>query len=960
MVLAITRAGKGQTYIEPMIDMWSREKDPSNMVINDPKGELYVKNYVALVTRGYHPINFNLINTLNTDIYNPLMLAADAAREGDSTKCSLYIDNIGEVFFPLDGGEDPVWPNAANNAFKRAAFGLIDFYLEEERELRVYARDTGMDPATMNQRLDEMWGHVTLYNCYQMFVQFTSKKMKNPASEFDAKMKAGDFDEATDEEVEAERTIAKKKGELWNGQSEADLLTVYFNATQQLPRNSIRTLVGNAHNALVAMAGAEKMLASVYGIAITGMSFFALPTISALTSGRASQNVDLAGLSFPRRLGARFAPDYLKRNDFIGQMAKWHAFSDPMFTQDLGKDFEHEEIIGRTGWARYNFKGIFPQDTAYARLDVVNPQTGMLLRQFFFRFTKSYQLTLDGRRYVTESVTGEKVVRDGVFVEMLPVREGGTADGEILLFKDGDTMFDLPFIDFSGAGQAEKSVGPTRAIISTTANYSEKPKAVFLITPPHLMKYAKLVLILVKQLVDVSFDQSYMTKADQKPLYRTRYMLDELGNLQSDGNGIAGFETMLSIGLGQGQEFTLILQTLQQLRDVYGESVDKIVQGNVANIIFLKSTDDSMIQTLSTMAGSTHRTHVSSKQLTQNLDKMVGGQAEGAVSFTYSTEEEPLIAYKDFAFIPPNNSIVLRAGDMPIWNRNETIMPMSWRLNKNSIKHPGHTYTLQTVPSLSSARHFDVRMNQPDFVKMLDKRLAQALQAEDAMEMYASIYDYKDIDIDRLDPDVWSDEIMDIIARRIASENGEDADGEQIMIDPEEYGLQTMSDEDVLVDANMAAELAKVEALQTDLTAMRYAEGRVCRGYLMNPDGTAKVKTLDKQIAEAYGRCLTEMQADAEHFSVGGEGDLRSADGRVTYIGAPRSQDYADARAVLDATRDSVSTVYGEDGLDPEDIVSVRVTAEFYAYLASLDSWKQLAGGEFDRAMAVAMDPDRD
>ena len=44
-------------------------------------------------------------------------MAAEAAREGDSTKCALYVENIADVFFPLDGGEDPVWPNAANNAF---------------------------------------------------------------------------------------------------------------------------------------------------------------------------------------------------------------------------------------------------------------------------------------------------------------------------------------------------------------------------------------------------------------------------------------------------------------------------------------------------------------------------------------------------------------------------------------------------------------------------------------------------------------------------------------------------------------------------------------------------------------------------------------------------------------------------------------------------------------------------
>lgn len=49
-------------------------------------------------------------------------------------------------------------------------------------------------------------------------------------------------------------------------------------------------------------------------------------------------------------------------------------------------------------------------------------------------------------------------------------------------------------------------------------------------------------------------------------------------------------EPMLRIGeikgtLGQEQQFTLILQTLQQLKDVYGDSVDKIVQGNTSNIV---------------------------------------------------------------------------------------------------------------------------------------------------------------------------------------------------------------------------------------------------------------------------------------------------------------------------------------------------------------------------------------
>lgn len=68
--MAITRAGKGQTIIEPTLDMWTRERNANNMVINDPKGELIVKFYVRGTVRGFQIVQFNLINAMKTDIYN--------------------------------------------------------------------------------------------------------------------------------------------------------------------------------------------------------------------------------------------------------------------------------------------------------------------------------------------------------------------------------------------------------------------------------------------------------------------------------------------------------------------------------------------------------------------------------------------------------------------------------------------------------------------------------------------------------------------------------------------------------------------------------------------------------------------------------------------------------------------------------------------------------------------------
>lgn len=209
--------------------------------------------------------------TLKAYLSVSLCLAADAAREGDFTKAALYVENIADVFFPLDGGDDPVWPNAANNAFKRAAYGLIDYYLEEEKELRQYAEKHHMDEKVLATKIDNMWGKVTLYNTYQLFVQLTSKKLKNPAVEFTKQAKAGKFDNLSDEEYQERLDEVEVQSKLWEDKPETDLLTLYFNATAEMPMNSMRRLVSNANNALRSMSGAEKMMSSVYGIAITAM-----------------------------------------------------------------------------------------------------------------------------------------------------------------------------------------------------------------------------------------------------------------------------------------------------------------------------------------------------------------------------------------------------------------------------------------------------------------------------------------------------------------------------------------------------------------------------------------------------------------------------------------------------------------------------------------------------------------
>lgn len=228
-----------------------------------------------------------------------------------------------------------------------------------------------------------------------------------------------------------------------------------------------------------------------------------------VTSGTPSQNADLPGLSFPRCFGVRFHSDYLKKYHLIGMQCRWSSYKDKDFTMDLGKDFYHEDMISREGWAKYYFKGKYDRDCAYVQLRIVNPQTGQYIHTYRFQFRKSYQTSLDARYYVTDPILGDKIVKNGVLIELQPRKQ---RDGKVI-YRRGKTTFKQLKIKSVLTGSHKKETVDTNAIIQTSVRYSEKPKMIFLVTPPHLMKYAKLILILVKQLVDLNFDKSYMTKS---------------------------------------------------------------------------------------------------------------------------------------------------------------------------------------------------------------------------------------------------------------------------------------------------------------------------------------------------------------------------------------------------------------------------------------------------------------
>lgn len=390
---------------------------------------------------------------------------------------------------------------------------------------------------------------------------------------------------------------------------------------------------------------------------------------------------------------------------------------------------------------------------------------------------------------------------------------------------------------------------------------------------------------------------------------------------------------------------------------MYGDDIDKIVQGNINNIIFLKSTDNDMIETLSKMSGITHKVYRDGKTVTTDVEKILL-PTEGKISYNMGAKERPLISYNDLAYLPERNSIIFRGGQNPIWNRNETILPMSWRLLQDNPKIPGRKFSFQTMPTMSSAKDFDVRKNQPDFVEMVYNRMNEAKEVDDAIENYKRIYNYTDYDIEQLDPDLYARDIMNMVnAEILKNKNIDDQYSE--LEDKMGQNEEANKLRDKSIENKEVTDVVESNAVEkADWEMNRYADGYLSRNDLVQFKTHQVNPQFETHIVESFIENFGFFQQDSQNFMQKGD-DFYSADGSVLYLkkmDEKKLKEYFNEKA-----KDPNSKVFAES-IDEEGIEGIRkdcditnnyiVTTHFYKFLVSLDSWKDIADGHFEETFS--------
>ena len=122
-------------------------------------------------------------------------------------------------------------------------------------------------------------------------------------------------------------------------------------------------------------------------------------------------------------------------------------------------------------------------------------------------------------------------------------------------------------------------------------------QALFFILPDQKTTYYPIVTLLVSQ----QYEQlvTYAKKCGNRLPHRVNYILDEFGNFAA----IDKFQTKMTVAGGYGVRWNLFIQDFNQLIDVYGQEVAKIIQGNCHYWIYLHSQDNSTNEEISKNMG---------------------------------------------------------------------------------------------------------------------------------------------------------------------------------------------------------------------------------------------------------------------------------------------------------------------------------------------------------------------
>ena len=136
LIIGTTRSGKGELFVFPAIDLYSRAEKKASLVVNDPKAELYGASKEILEARGYRVEVLNLISPMNSMSYNPLQLVIDAYEKKDYSTAQSLCKTLTHMLYYKPDVKDPFWQNSAMSLVNALILAVIEECFKEDNLIK--------------------------------------------------------------------------------------------------------------------------------------------------------------------------------------------------------------------------------------------------------------------------------------------------------------------------------------------------------------------------------------------------------------------------------------------------------------------------------------------------------------------------------------------------------------------------------------------------------------------------------------------------------------------------------------------------------------------------------------------------------------------------------------------------------------------------------------------------------
>lgn len=314
LIIGITRSGKGEMEVIPSIDVYSRAKNKTSLVVCDPKTELYKTSKKTLEKRGYQVYLLSLVDPEHSMGFNPLAQIVELYEKEDFANAELLAQTFSYSIFNPDKAVngDSFWQDTPSSLLTALILAHIeDCYkqdeLDNDRRKRIWKekrKKYELLPEERRQKITEKW---------KLFCK------ENPESDY---ILEDTWNELPEEAVFRKKRIHMKKvnmysiintfGELVSQRNpdnpDVTALDMYFHNRPALDRAKLK-YIG------IEVAG-DRTKGSIFASMFAKLTTFTYENIAKMT---AESSLDLEDIGFEEKPVAVFLeiPDYDKSTHFL-------------------------------------------------------------------------------------------------------------------------------------------------------------------------------------------------------------------------------------------------------------------------------------------------------------------------------------------------------------------------------------------------------------------------------------------------------------------------------------------------------------------------------------------------------------------------------------------------------------------------------------------------------------------